>query len=523
MALQTLPFTYYTAEQAKALDRLVIEREGIPGFDLMHRAAKACFAVVKRLWPAKRRLLFFAGGGNNGGDAYLCAALAVQAGCQVLLYSLKAPDALSGDALRAAEYARAVGVDVRPFHETPFHKANVLEGYDLIVDGLLGTGFRGALKPLYRAAIDAMNGAAVPVLAIDLPSGLSANSGAVFDAAVRAEATVTLIGLKRGLLTADGPEYSGDVWFDDLGVPGEVYQSLDFGADRRCYGADPLTLRACLPVRQATDHKGRFGHLMTVGGNRGYLGAIIMASCAALRSGTGLVSLVTRPEHALIPLVQQPEIMAHGVDSRQALTPLLDGCNAVVLGPGLGQDAWSEMLLDAVVASDRPLVLDADALNIISARNLQDAVQGGGQNKRAYYNASERYVVMTPHPGEAARRLGCSVREVQQDRFSAVEAIAKQYGVVAVLKGAGTLVATPTSDAVFLNRTGNPGMASGGMGDVLAGLIGSFLAQGVPEYLAAKAAVALHGYAADLQAQRFGEVGMLATDLMPVIREVLNG
>lgn len=498
---QPLPEELYTADQVRMLDRITIEDFAIDGFELMTRAATAALQNLCGKWPqlgtGQLRLQVFCGAGNNGGDGYLLAGLARQQGMVVSVVALKSPDQLKGDARKAWAFCHKQGVVVQLFSE-----ALVVDG-DIIVDALLGTGLGGAVRGAYQQAIEKINGAARAVLAIDIPSGLCADTGAVLGVAVAATQTVTFIALKQGLLTAMGPELCGELIYADLQVPPPVFTRLA-PVCRRISGD---RLAGGLPPRPRHAHKGLYGHLLLVGGNNTMPGAIIMAAEAALACGAGRVSVATRPAHLLALAVRRPELMAAGLEHGRQLAALLSNKQALVIGPGLGQDSWARSLLKAALASPLPLVLDADALNII-ADDPQLLCQRNFP------------MILTPHPGEAARLLGVSVAAVQTDRFAAVRAIRQRFGGIVVLKGAGTLVAGEAG--LHLCSAGNPGMAVAGMGDILSGVLGALLAQGLPPEEAATLGVWLHATAADDLAACQGEIGMLATDLLPGIRQRLN-
>lgn len=507
----------YTAEQTRQLDRIAIGKYGIDGFELMHRAAQAAYRAIRQRWPQLRSLTLLCGGGNNGGDAMVMAGLAVdpdQPGgplaVQVLLLGGEATRArLQGEAAQALVWAEARGVTVEGYIQQP------LTG-ELLVDGLLGTGLNGPVSGTVAALIKEINRTGKPVVALDLPSGLCADSGAVLGAAIRADLTISFIGLNRGLLTHQGVDYCGDLVLDSLEIPAAVYAEVS--ADVSLIGA----AQRQLPRRSRSAHKGDFGHLLIVGGDRGMAGAVMMASTAAVRCGAGLVSVATQPEHVGLCTGNQPEVMSHAVRSGQELELLLGRASVIVIGPGLGQSAWSSQLLQAAQAKqvDQPLVVDADALNGLASGSL---VQ---RPKRDNW-------ILTPHPGEAARLLGCSIAQIQADRFEAVKLLQQRYGGVVVLKGAGTLICD--GHHIRLCCRGNPGMASGGMGDVLSGVIAALLGQmagrmsGVGSidrsvmFEAASIAVDLHAQAADILAQRHGEIGLLASDLIAQTRVLLNG
>ena len=489
-----LPPLLYSAEGTRELDRRAIEG-GIAGERLMDRAGSSAFAVIRRNWPDARRLLVLCGAGNNGGDGWVVARLAREAGLQPQVHALVPEERLSGDARTMAERARAQGVEV--VGELP-----AAGDFDLVVDAMLGTGISGAPRKEFARTIEAVNEADVPVLAIDIPSGLNADTGSTEGAVVRADATVTFIGVKQGLLTGRGPGCAGRIYFDGLRVPESVYQQVPASCSR------PDAVEAELPRRAPDAHKGHFGHVLVVGGDHGFAGAAAMAAQAAARTGAGLVSVATRTEHCAPLLVRQPELMARGTETPADLEELLERATVVVAGPGLGTGSWGSALLEAVLDSGLPLVLDADALNLLSERNSLPVLERG---------------VLTPHPGEAARLLGVDTGEVQQDRFAALARMVESSGSAVVLKGAGSLVGAPGMARPALISFGNPGMASGGMGDVLSGIIAGLLAQGLAPERAAVSGALLHAVAADFCASENGERGLLATDLLAWIRTLVNG
>ncbi|NIP72754.1 MAG: NAD(P)H-hydrate dehydratase [Gammaproteobacteria bacterium] len=492
--MTALPESLYRAGQLRELDRRAIEVAGIPGGELMERAGRAAFEALGRRWPGARRLAVLCGTGNNGGDGYVMARLARQAGLEVAVLALGDPGRLDGDALRAAEAWRASGGATEAF------APEALEAADVVVDALLGTGLERPVEGAWREAIEAVNRLGRPVLAVDMPSGLHADTGAVLGAAVRAQITVSFIGLKQGMFTGEGPEHCGQVVFDALKVPEEVYRASHPSARR----IGPETLARLLPPRPRTVHKGCCGHVLVVGGDYGMAGAARMAGEAAARTGAGLVSVATRAEHVAVITGPRPELMCRGVGGARDLVSLLARADVVAIGPGLGRSPWAAELLGAVLDSRATLVVDADGLNLLAA---EPSARGGW--------------VLTPHPGEAARLLRCTADEVQADRFAAVEALAEAFGGVSVLKGAGTLVRAPQGQTCLCDA-GNPGMASGGMGDVLTGAIAGFLAQGLGLEQAARAGVYAHAVAGDAAARAGGERGLLALDLMGPLRTLVN-
>jgi ADP-dependent NAD(P)H-hydrate dehydratase / NAD(P)H-hydrate epimerase len=490
---ESLPEELYLAGQVRELDRTAIEDFEIPGLTLMERAGSASYRLLRDKWPEARDITIICGTGNNGGDGFVVARLALQDGIAVRVLQLGNPEKLSADARHNSDAFLAQGGEVIPFELVP-------EQTEVIVDGVFGTGLEREVTGTWAEAIEAINEHWAPVLALDIPSGLHSDSGRILGTAVKADATISFIGLKQGIFTGDGPEQCGELHFNDLEVPSGVYSGQRPSASRVSWS----TMSGHVMPRSRTAHKGDFGHLLVIGGAPGYSGAVRMAAEAAARSGVGLVSVATSPEHAALLNLVRPELMCHGVDGPQQLLPLLKKVDLVAIGPGLGQSDWSLGLLGRVLDSSLPLVLDADALNLL-----------------AFDPTQRDNWILTPHPGEAARLLGCTTSEIQADRFQSVRRLQQRFGGVAVLKGAGTLIQAGQQRATSICTDGNPGMATGGMGDVLTGVIAALLAQGHAPELAASMGVCIHAAAADMAAGQ-GERGLLAGDLMPLIRGLIN-
>jgi ADP-dependent NAD(P)H-hydrate dehydratase / NAD(P)H-hydrate epimerase len=485
-----LPLALYSAAQVRDLDARLIAA-GTPGFELMTRAAHAIWRALRRRWPDAGVLTVLAGRGNNAGDGYLVAALAQRAGWRVQVLAVGDAAQLQGDAALARDEALACSVNIQPWSECA-----PLQG--VVLDALLGTGLQGAVREPYVQAIRLLNASGLPVLAVDIPSGLCADTGQVLGVAVRAQLTVTLIGLKLGLFTGAAPDWVGELQFDDLQAdPVQVAQQPC--AAQRLAGSNV----ARVPVRSPTVHKGQLGHVLVVAGDRGFAGAGLLAAHSALRGGAGLVSLATRPEHLPAAQARLPEVMAAGVASANQLMALGQSASVWVVGPGLGQQAWGRSLLSAAACAQVPQVWDADALNLLA----QGAV------------TLPAGAVITPHPGEAARLLDCTAAQVQADRPAAARALARRYQVVCVLKGAGTLVADPAGALLLCDR-GHPAMAGAGLGDVLAGLIGALLAQGMSAMDAAGLSVYLHALAGERLAAQQGSIA--ASDLCGVIGQLIQ-
>lgn len=461
----------------------------------MARAGQAAWQVVLDRWPDAMRILVACGPGNNGGDGYVLAHHALEAGRDVRVVRLPGHAPRGALAVHVAQdYAQAGGKVVEWSGELP--------PADLVVDAMFGIGFAGAPPGDAVALFTAIGQAKVPVLALDVPSGVDADTGAVASLAVRADATIEFLLRKRGLVTGAALDHVGDCLLADLCVTEADVAATAPAAE--LMRAPSLTSR--LPRRSRESHKGRHGRVLCLGGELGHGGAILLAAEAALRAGAGLVDIGTRAEHVTAMLSRRPEVMAHCVDTDDpALRGLVEAADVIALGPGLGQDAWGRALFEASLASGKPLVLDADALNLLASmpQPLPDCS------------------VVTPHPGEAARLLGSDAHDVQRDRYSAAHALVQRFNAVVVLKGAGTVVAAPGSTPRVVGA-GNPGMAVGGMGDVLTGVVASLRAQGLSAFDAASFGALLHAVAGDAAAAVAGPIGLLPSDLMPELRRLRN-
>ena len=491
----------YTAEQVRRLDKCAIEGHGIPGIELMERAGGAVFDAARQAFPDAGKYLVLCGGGNNGGDGYIVARKAIEAGIEVDVCALKDPSGLVGDAATAAQRWQEAGGVLTPW---PVRDPG---NYDVIFDALLGTGLDREPAGAYAEAIEAANQAESFVVAVDIPSGLNADTGAVMGIATVADLTVTFIGSKRGLFTADGADYTGDVLFDDLETPDSV---RDSESNSGILIQEELILDF-LPPRLLNSHKGNYGWLLAVGSEAGMSGAVRLCGEAALRSGAGKVTVCTRREHAALINVACPELMVRGVDKAAELETLLGEVDVVVTGTGLGRSGWSEDMLRACLAANLPTVLDADGLNI-----LAETHPGLGKGE---FPAGK--CILTPHPAEAGRLLGCFARDIQQDRVASALKLARRYEAVVALKGCGTVVADP-SGRYAICPLGNPGMATAGSGDVLSGVVGAMLAQGLEPWEAAMCGVVAHASAGDLAAGQAGQRGMLASDITAFLPAVLN-
>jgi len=492
--MQNLPSDLYRAELTREMDRLAIEEFGVSANILMERAGEAAFSLLRTRWPQAVRIAVMCGSGNNAGDGFVIARLAREQQLEVTVFQVGDASHVSGDALVAMQRMQGGDLSAIPY------AAQSLEEFDVVVDALLGTGLSGEVRAPYLAAIHAINQCGTAVLAVDVPSGLNADSGMPCGAAVQADCSVSFIGLKQGMFCGAGPDYCGEVVFEDLSIPSEIYQRVPPSAQR----LNLPQLSTILKPRLRQTHKGNHGHVLLVGGNNGMLGAVRLAGEAALRTGAGLVSVATRSAHAAHVSAQRAELMSQGIEMPEELKALVAKATVIAIGPGLGQDDWARVMLSVVVASELPLVVDADALNLLSR-----------------IEPSRHNWILTPHPGEAARLLKCSVDQIQQDRFVAVEQLVEKFQATVVLKGAGTLVMAPTL-VPGICSAGNPGMATAGMGDVLTGVIAALVAQGLSLHDAARLGVCVHAGAADLAVRGIGERGLLAGDLMAPIRRLVN-
>ncbi len=485
----------YQVAQIKELEALASIRFALSGYELMQRAGAAALDFLRKRWPHAKRLIVFCGPGNNGGDGYALAEQAHKQNLEVEVWQvdLKGSHPKTEMSL-ALEACISAGIKINKF----LGSKQALEG-DVIVDAIYGIGFRGVIDHEAGVAVDAINQSNLPVLALDIPSGVDADVGAVLGPAIKATATLTFLGLKLGLLAGQGVAQVGELYCDNLELLEELYTLQSCIAER-------LQLEQFadhLKPRPRDFHKGNAGHVLVAGGGEGYSGAPRMAAEAALRVGAGLVTIATHPSHAEFLNLARPEIMCVGVKSRRDLDVLLKKAQIVIVGPGLGQSRWAQKLFLTVLDTQLPLVVDADALNLLALK----------PKARANW-------VLTPHPGEAARLLNLTTEQVQADRLAAILQLEQKYIGICVLKGAGTLVATSTHVPALCNY-GNPGMATAGMGDVLSGVIGGLAAQGIPLAIAAKLGVCLHAQAGDLAAKE-GERGMIAMDLMPHLRHLVN-
>ncbi len=524
---RSLPSALYSAAAVKELDRIAIEEAGVAGITLMRRAALACADIAQQRWPTADVVRVFCGNGNNAGDGYLLAGLLAQRGLKVEAIVVGDAEKLGSDAAMAYQFCEQSDARIQSLSESAF-----ASGASLIVDALLGIGLSGPVRAEFAEVISRINRLSategLPVLAVDIPSGLSADSGQVLGVAIRATATVTFIGTKRGLLTGDGADMAGELYFDDLEVPQDVYERVPANVTR----LSNESLAGLLPRRLRNSHKNTFGHILVVGGDQGMGGAVAMSAEAALRTGAGLVSVATHPSHSASLLLRMPELMVRGIETEgdqvdaasgmESLATLVEQSSVVVLGPGLGKSVWSRKIFKTVMditrRNGKAMVVDADGLNLLS----------GAFEKRENW-------VLTPHPGEAATLLaGLETQSVDKTtldspsqvelaasgRFAMCDLLQSHLGGALILKGVGSLIGN--DDEIWLCPFGNPGMSTAGMGDVLSGVVGALLGQGLSIADAARLAVMMHALAGDRAVAVAGERGLVATDLIPELRRLAN-
>ncbi|MDP5147621.1 NAD(P)H-hydrate dehydratase [Shewanella sp. ULN5] len=488
-----LPNEFYTAKQVKEGEILAAKQAGISLYSLMQRAGSAVLDILRQYYPMPKHVLVCCGGGNNGGDGYVLARLLLKAGIKLTVWSTHQSSQLTGDAHQAyCDFVAAGGkVNAQTTH--------VADDVDVIVDALLGTGLSGVVKEPTAALISLINISAAQVIAVDIPSGLCADTGAVLGECVAANHTVTFIGIKQGLVTARARDYLGKLHFHGLGVEDE----FTYLQHAKVLAIDESLLTRAVITRKHTANKGHHGKAILVGGDMGMGGAIILSSSACARSGAGLTAVLTHQANYSALLSHCAEVMCNDWCKSEVIASRITWATAIALGPGLGVSPQAKSLFELICQINKPKVFDADGLNLLALSPNYDA-------KR----------IITPHPGEAARLLACTVADIEGDRYAAVRELQHRFGGVTVLKGAGTLVCD--GNQVYVCLAGNSGMASGGMGDVLTGVLVSLLAQGYALLDAALIGVQLHSQAADEAVKISGKIGLLASDLVPFIRQSLN-
>ena len=506
-----------TAEEMRVLDRRTIEEVGVPGAVLMENAGRTAYQIAHRSFGPFRgkRICVLAGRGNNGGDGFVLARYFFEDDARVEVFLLSSMDRITGDAGINLDICRNMGV---PVHEV-LSEEDLLSlemqwaHADLFVDALLGTGLNSQVRGLYAKAIQAMNRFPAKVLAVDIPSGLDSNRGVALGEAVQADVTVTFGLPKLGQVIYPGRALTGSLYCVDISIPRRLIGDLQVVRDLLTFEGIQLP-----EERNSVSHKGHFGHLFVLAGSPGKTGAADLVCRSAARVGAGLVTLgIPRSLNPVMemkltePMTEPLPETDHGCLGMVSLTSvmeIMERKTALALGPGISTTAeTAELVRELVRNTPVPVVLDADALTAIS-------------DDTAVLRQARSPLILTPHPGEMARMTGLSTAEIQADRLSAAQAFAREHGVYLVLKGARTVIAHPDG-SLFINPTGNPGLATGGSGDVLTGAIAGLLALGMPPGEAAKTGVFLHGWTADWIAARKAPVGYLAGDVSDALPECL--
>ncbi len=505
-----------TAAEMRDLDRRTIEEVGVPSLVLMENAGRTTYQILRREFPAlSGPVAVVAGRGNNGGDGFVVARYLANDGVPVTVWLLAEKGQVQGDARVNLDILDRMGVEVSEIltEEDLGGALPHLSRVELIVDALLGTGLNSPVRGLMAALIGHLNQLRLPILAVDIPSGLSADTGEPLGGAVKADVTVTYGFPKLGQVLPPGRDYVGRLWQVDISIPPALAENIKVEL------AEARLLRRCLPPRPFGSHKGTFGHLVVLAGSEGKTGAAALAAEGGLRAGAGLVTAacpaslndileVKLTEAMTLPLPEAAGVRAVGRQALAALREFMTDKTALALGPGLGTHPETQELVCHLVRHlPQPVVIDADGVNCLG-RDPQSLKEAAGPR------------ILTPHPGEMARFLKSTPKEVQARRLEVAREVAAQYGIYVVLKGAQTVVAAPDG-RLSLNPTGNPALASGGTGDVLTGLIGGYLAQRLDPWDAARLGVYLHGLAADYLVKEARVQGLIAGDLVNVFPEML--
>jgi NAD(P)H-hydrate epimerase len=499
-----------TREIVREIDRLTIEKYGIPGLVLMENAGRAVADVLLDNFAYADKVAIFAGAGNNGGDGFVVARHLISEGLDVDTYLVSHPKKYKGDALTNYKALVKIGGNIVELKDTlrKYRQA------DVIVDALFGTGLEREIEGFYKKVIDFINSQGVPTLAVDLPSGIDANSGQPLGTAVLADITVTFVLPKLGISIYPGVEYAGEVYVADITTPDFLEKDIPY--ELLC----SESVVDIIEPRYEDSHKGTYGHLFILAGSPGKSGAAALAALGAQRSGTGLVTvgvpkslnpiMEQKTTEAMTELLPETDLETFGLVSLdRAMEIAKEKKTAIAIGPGISTSQETrEFLYEIIRGSELPMILDADALTLIA-------------DNPKVLNEAKAPIILTPHPGEMSRLAGISTEEVQADRIGVALDFSAKYNVYMVLKGARSIISTPARE-MFINTTGNAGMASGGMGDVLTGIIGGFLAQRLDPVDACKLGVFAHGLAADLIARENGEAGMIATDVANALPKAIS-
>jgi len=506
----------------RQMDKIAIDKYKIPGVVLMENAGIKVAWAVLNMWNARknsasRKIVLFCGKGNNGGDGFVAARHLANMGFETIVFIIADPDSITGDAAINLEIIKNMDIQIKVIEEPSDldEVKDMAKGAFVLVDAIFGTGLKGDVRGIAKAVIEVINRLEIPVISVDIPSGICGSTGKILGTAVKAYQTVTMALPKTGLLLYPGAEYVGTLITADIGMPIKLMQSVNAEAqllDARC-------VIKCFKPFPSDAHKGTFGRVFIIAGSVGMTGAAALSAAAAVKSGAGLVTIgipeslndileVKVTEAMTLPL---PETSGRsiGLDALSKALNFASKCDAVVLGPGLStRDETTEFVWRFIAECSTPMVIDADGLNAMA-------------ECPAIFKEAKAPIIITPHPGEMARLLSTSVSKVQADRIGAVKTAAEKFSCTAVLKGARTLIAT-LDGKVMINPTGNAGMATGGSGDVLSGMLGAFLARGMKPHEAAAAGVYLHGLAGDLSAKQQGQICMVAKDIIDNLPKAVN-
>ncbi|MCK4261602.1 NAD(P)H-hydrate dehydratase [bacterium] len=511
-----------TAQEMREIDRRTIEDFGIAGLDLMEKAGgSVAQAATEMLGKSSgKKVAIFAGKGNNGGDGFVAARHLAQKKVKVSLYLLGRKEEVKGDARVNLEKLSQLPTEIITVKQYPKGNERDLEEIkgdiaqsDLIIDAILGTGTKGRVDGFLAEVIKLLNAAAKPIVSVDIPSGLDADGRGPLGVCIKAARTVTMGLPKQGLVLYPGAEFAGELTIADIGIPKE----LSGKGKVNLLTADDI--RPILPQRRGDSHKGDYGHVLVLAGSTGLTGAAALTSLGALRSGAGLVTLGIAESLNPIMEVKLTEVMTKplpetkdgtlSLKAEEGILRLVKKIDTLAIGPGLStSEETSELVRRLITKVEKPMVIDADGINAISG-NISILKNAPGPR------------IITPHPGEMARLIGRSKEEVQNDRIGISQEVAEETAATVVLKGARTIISDSESN-VYVNPTGNPGMASGGMGDVLTGMIASFLGQGLGEIESAQVGVYLHGLAADIAREKKGELALIATDILDSLSEAIK-
>ena len=505
-----------TAHTMQEIDKKAITEYGIPGLQLMENAGRCCVEEIIAEFGLKGRAVVLAGKGNNGGDGYVIARLLGQKGWNVTVIILADSDQIGGDAATNLEMLSdsIISYCTHEGQLSTLHREEIFQA-DVIVDALLGTGLSSDVSGIYLEAIGLMNASGHPIVSVDIPSGIHGTTGRVLGGSVRAYITVTFAFAKLGHVLYPGAEHSGRLVVADIGIPPQLMETVS--------GYDFLNEDTMCPMLHRRDrqaHKGHFGHCLIIAGSTGKTGAAALTANSAVRTGSGLVTLAAAESIHPVLEMKTTEVMTaplpdsgsgHLTNSAfPVIKKLLVGKDAVAIGPGLDRRPGTYALVQNLVESVAlPMVIDADGLNALA------------EDMTVLKRKKTKQIILTPHPGEMSRLLGTSIPDVEVIRISAAQEFARNYGVFLVLKGARTIIASPDG-TVAINGSGNPGMATGGMGDVLTGIIVSLLGQGYVAWDACRLGVFLHGFAADMVAEEKGEIGINASDVLEKLPYAYN-